>query len=51
MVDGKKPMKMESKTANKKIFKVLGARFELPINYDILNSLGTCAHGTVVVAK
>jgi serine/threonine protein kinase len=35
----------------KKIYKVLGVRFELPAIFDIVDALGTGAYGTVVAAK
>jgi len=32
-------------------FKVLGSRFELPIQYDIIDPVGSGAYGVVVAAK
>merc|ERR1711957_346422 len=47
----KAPMKAEIGAGGKKIYKVLGVRFELPSNFEIVDALGTGAYGTVVAAK
>ena len=44
-------MKAEVGGGGKKIYKVLGVRFELPGNFEIVDALGTGAYGTVVAAK
>jgi mitogen-activated protein kinase 1/3/mitogen-activated protein kinase 6 len=45
------PLKAEVGPGGKKTYKVLGVRFELPGNFDIVDALGTGAYGTVVAAK
>jgi hypothetical protein len=34
-----------------KAYKVLGSRFELPENFDIIDPVGSGAYGVVVAAK
>ena len=36
---------------NKKEWKVLGSRFELPNQYDVIDPIGSGAYGVVVAAK
>ena len=42
----------DSETANgTRGWKVLGSRFELPLNYEIIDAVGSGAYGVVVAAK
>ena len=51
MVENKAPHASTIGAGGKKIYKVLGVRFELPSCYEIVDALGSGAYGTVVAAK
>lgn len=49
--DGKGDQAFDSASKGRKVCKVLGSRFEIPVHYEIIDPVGSGAYGVVAAVK